>query len=175
MHPVRPTSAKLLQTFFNIIGMETRDAFLDLFAGTGRVGIEAARRGFEEVVAVEIESRACRNLRETASQGKTGTAKYEIICMDVRRAMSVLARKERTFNVIFADPPYENGWVSELTEGDAFLWVPLLRGDSVFVLEHSVREKVPAGFKDIPFETRQYGDSCLTFFRPEQVERSDPK
>lgn len=164
MNPVRPTSSKLLQTFFNIIGNKAGGSFLDLFAGTGRVGLEAARLGFDSVTAVEIDRRACRDLRATPG-ARTGDVDIEILCMDVRRAMIVLARKGRTFDVIFADPPYENGWVSAITKGDAFLWLHLLAEDGVFVLEHSAREKVPEKLEGLVWETRHYGDSCLSFFR----------
>jgi N6-adenine-specific methylase len=165
MNPVRPTSSKLLQTFFNIIGNREGRSFLDLFAGTGRVGLQAARQGFWPVTAVELDRRACRDLRATLG-ARTGRGEIEIFCMDVRRAMIALARKGRTFDVIFADPPYENGWVSAITKGDAFLWAHLLAEGGVFVLEHSTREKVPEGLEGLLWETRQYGDSCLSFFRP---------
>ena len=59
------------------------------------------------------------------------------------------------------------GNVSEaITKGDAFLWPHLLAEGGVFVLEHSTREKVPEGLEALRWETRQYGDSCLSFFRP---------
>lgn len=165
MNPVRPTSSKLLQTFFNIIGNREGRSFLDLFAGTGRIGLEAARQGFAPVVEVELERRACKDLRVRLG-ARPERVEIEILCMDVRRAMISLARKGRTFDVIFADPPYGNGWVSAITKGDAFLWPSLLAEGGVFVLEHSTREKVPAGLEGLLWETRQYGDSCLSFFKP---------
>lgn len=164
MNPVRPTSSKLIQTLFNIIGPVEGGAFLDLFTGTGRVGLEAYRKGFDTVVAVEIDRRACKVLRSVSGQKIKG-AEMEILCMDVRRGMVTLAKRGRTFDVIFADPPYENGWVAQITRGDSFLWPGLLKEDGVFVLEHSSREKVPEKIEGLISETRQYGDSCLSFFR----------
>ncbi len=163
MNPVRPTSSKLLQTFFNIIGPAQDGAFLDLFSGTGRVAFEAVKKGFDCVIAVEIERKACSSIRSQAEKTPDGLA-LEILCMDVRRAMVSLARKSRKFSVIFADPPYENGWVRELLRGDAFLWIPLLEEEGVFVLEHSIREKIPENLVGLTVRTRQYGDSCLSFF-----------
>lgn len=164
MNPVRPTASKLLQAFFNIIGSNDGRSFLDLFAGTGRVGLEAAGKGFAPVVAVEVDRRACKNLRESSGK-KNGTEGIEVLCMDIRRAMVALARRKRTFDVIFADPPYENGWVAEITKGDAFMWQNLLAEGGIFVLEHSIREKVPEKVEGFLFETRSYGDSCLSLFR----------
>ena len=165
MNPIRPTSGKLLQTLFNIVGPRPGGSFLDLFAGTGRVGLEALRWGFTSVVAVELNPRACSGLKTSFLRKPEGIF-LEIVCMDVRRAMVLLCRKERVFDMVFADPPYENDWVFSLTKGDSFLWRDLLSEDGVFVLEHSVREKVPEELTGIVCETRRYGDSCLSFLRP---------
>jgi len=63
MNPVRPTSSKLVQTLFNIIGVVDGGSFLDLFSGTGRVAFEAANHGFETIVAVELARRASQELK----------------------------------------------------------------------------------------------------------------
>lgn len=165
MNPIRPTSAKLLQTLFNILGPRQEGSFLELFAGTGKVGFEALRWGFTSVVAVEMNPRACSGLKKTFLHIPEGRS-FEIACMDARRAMTLLCRRRQVFDVVFADPPYENDWVLSLTKGDSFLWRDLLSENGVFVLEHSVREKVPADVKGFVIETRRYGDSCLSFFRP---------
>jgi len=164
MKPIRPTSAKLVQTLFNIIGPRPGGSFLDLFAGTGRVGLEAPRWGFRFIVAVELTPKACSGLK-TAALRKPKEISFEIMCMDVRRAMTLLSRRERVFDIVFADPPYENDWVSSLTKGDSFLWQGLLSENGFFVLEHSVREKLPENLPGLVYETRRYGDSNLTFLR----------
>jgi 16S rRNA (guanine966-N2)-methyltransferase len=164
MNPVRPTSSKLVQTLFNIIGVVDGGSFLDLFSGTGRVAFEAANHGFETIVAVELDRRACQELKNGPMSRKADT-RLEVLCMDIRRAMVLLAKKGRLFDVIFADPPYESGWVEEITRGGAFLWLDLLAAEGVFVLEHSSREKIPDKVQGLAWETRQYGDSCLSFYR----------
>jgi 16S rRNA (guanine(966)-N(2))-methyltransferase RsmD len=172
MNPVRPTSSKLVQALFNIIGAVDGGLFLDLFSGTGRVAFEAANHGFETIVAVEQDRRACYELKNS-TRLKNAPFELEVLCMDVRRAMTFLTKKGRSFDVIFADPPYENGWVEEMTRGGAFLWLELLKTGGIFVLEHSSREKIPAGEQNFSWETRQYGDSCLSFFR--KAKRSEAK
>jgi len=160
----------LLQTLFNILGHWPEGSFLDLFAGTGRVGFEAPRWGFTSVVAVELNPKACSGLKAAVMRKPKGIS-FDIMCMDVRRAMTLLSRKGRVFDIVFADPPYENDWVASLTKGDSFLWQVLLSEKGFFVLEHSVREKVPEELPGLVYETRRYGDSNLTFFRsPERSE-----
>lgn len=164
MNPVRPTSAKLLQNLFNLLGEPATGPFLDLFSGTGRVALEAGRRGYNPIVAVEKDRVACRELRDRYRSKETDF-QLEILCMDVRRAMTLLWKHGRSFPVIFADPPYENGWVEEMTVGCAFTWIKLLEDGGVFVLEHSSRENLPGSLKDSAWTTRQYGDSCLSLFK----------
>jgi 16S rRNA (guanine(966)-N(2))-methyltransferase RsmD len=164
MNPVRPTSGRLLQTLFNLLGGYCCGPFLDLFSGTGRVALEAGRRGFNPVVAVENNRSACRDLRDR-HRIKAEPFELEILCMDVRRALSLLLNHGRSFRVIFADPPYENGWVQELAAGSCVFWMKLLSDDGVFVLEHSSRENLPDFVRDPAWMTRQYGDSCLSIYR----------
>jgi len=164
MNPVRPTSGKLLQALFNLLGEPSAGPFLDLFAGTGRVALEAGRRGYNPVVAVESNRTACRELRDR-HRGRDVSFQLELLCMDVRRALALLVKNGRSFQVIFADPPYENGWVQELVVGGSISWMKLLADGGVFVLEHSSRENLPDSVVDSAWTTRQYGDSSLSFYR----------
>jgi len=172
MNPVRPTSGKLLQTLFNLLGEPATGPFLDLFSGTGRVALEAGRRGYNPVVAVESNRTACRELRDR-HRGRDGSFQLELLCMDVHRALAMLVKKGRTFQVIFADPPYENGWVEELVAGGSVSWMKLLAEGGVFVLEHSSREILPDSVVGYPWTTRRYGDSSLSLYRtgPRRQER----
>ena len=158
MKEVRPTSGKVLQALFNILGQDLTDQrFLDLFAGTGRVGLEAHQRG-ARVVAVESDRRRSTLLARMAPpQG------FEVRPLDVRRALPQMARDGEALHVVFADPPYHLGWVKQFLE----LWAEtpsLLLPGGCLVLEHSKRESIPAGWGQ-PGETRVYGETLLTLFR----------
>ncbi len=110
MKEARPTSGKVLQALFNILGDIRGKAFLDLFSGTGRVAGFARERGADPVVAVETLARRAKDIK-SLFQGDEGVT---ILAMDVRRAAGLLRRKNRAFDVIFADPPYGEGWPAVL-------------------------------------------------------------
>lgn len=101
---VRPTQDRVREALFAMLAAEVRGArFLDLYAGTGAVGLEALSRGAAEVVWVEEDPRACRLARANVSLLSGGTA--EVICADVMRWLEGAGRGRR-FDIVFADPPY---------------------------------------------------------------------
>ena len=161
MKEVRPTSGRVLSALFSILGGKVEGAkFLDLFAGTGRVGLEALKRGAENVVFVENVKGRADDIR------KHSGSNILVLSLEVRRAVSWLVKREMRFDVIFADPPYSSGWAETF---------PTLHGldalfadDAVMVVEHSVRE--PITLKDNPnnlevISSREYGETCLTFLQ----------
>jgi 16S rRNA (guanine(966)-N(2))-methyltransferase RsmD len=100
----RPTSSRAREALFDILQDRVRGSrFLDLFAGSGAVGLEALSRGARASVFVERDSRALeKNLAAVAARPE----EFEIVREDARAAVSALARRAETFDVVFADPPY---------------------------------------------------------------------
>lgn len=160
MKDVRPTSGRVVSALFSILGGKVEGArFLDLFAGTGRVGLEALRRGAESCVFAESVKTRAEELRRLAG----GSV---VLGLEVRRAVSWLVKREMTFDVIFADPPYSSGWCEVLPA------LPNLNAlfahDAVMAVEHSAREELtlsdnPNGLKVV--SVRDYGETCLTFLK----------
>ncbi|NPA58190.1 MAG: methyltransferase [Aquificae bacterium] len=150
MNTLRPTSAKVRQALFNILYSVEGDTFLDLFAGTGEIGITALKKGADKVVFVEKDRRRAGNIREKVKQfGDRAT----VVSRD---AVSFLKNyRGKPFNVIFADPPYNyrhydkliNGALEKLSEG------------GVFILEHRQGKHFGAD------EERKYGDTVLSLWR----------
>jgi 16S rRNA (guanine966-N2)-methyltransferase len=165
---VRPTSGKVLQALFNILGDKVLEGgFLDLFAGTGQVAFEAWRRGARPVLAVEVLRNRCERLRENR-RGETGPG---VLYMDVRRALVLLVKRKSLFSVVFADPPYGNGWIPVLFDLQAQITKLLLPG-GLFVVEHSAREPYPETSPGWNTESRTYGETVLTFLRRDESETS---
>lgn len=113
---VRPTQDMVREALFSMLGEEVRgNAFLDLFAGSGTVGIEAASRGASNVEWVEGSSvvAACttRNVRDILGASSVP----RVHCCDVMRWLRT-AGKGRAFEIVFADPPYDNARESGLAE-----------------------------------------------------------
>jgi 16S rRNA (guanine(966)-N(2))-methyltransferase RsmD len=99
---LRPTPDRIRETLFNWLGQDLAgQVCLDLFAGSGALGLEAASRGAERVVMVERDARAFRALQENVRALQAWSV--ELVRMD---ALEFLATDVRTYNVVFLDPPY---------------------------------------------------------------------
>ncbi|MBE3573664.1 MAG: 16S rRNA (guanine(966)-N(2))-methyltransferase RsmD, partial [Moorella humiferrea] len=100
----RPTSERVREALFNILGPRVIEAlFLDLFAGSGAVGLEALSRGAKEAFFIEHDRRALSCLK--ANLQATGfNDRAHILAMDVRRALAELRRRDLVFDLIFVDP-----------------------------------------------------------------------
>ena len=110
----RPTTDRIKETLFNIIQGDVPDCcFLDLFAGSGGVGIEALSRGAESAVFVDSDSQAIRCIKANLAHTHLGR-NAEVLAMDAGRALARLASNGRQFDIIFVDPPYESNYESIL-------------------------------------------------------------
>lgn len=103
----RPTTDRIKETLFNIIQPDIADSrFLDLFAGSGQIGLEALSRGAQQAVFVENNKKACAciedNIRFTRFEDRS-----KLLCMDVMHALRRLEGKDE-FDFIFLDPPYKS-------------------------------------------------------------------
>ena len=164
MKDVRPTSGKVLQALFNILGDINGFEFLDLFAGTGRVGLEALKRGAKSCVFVE-------SIKQRADAIKKLSPDSLILSLEVRRAVNMLVKRGMKFDVIFADPPYNSGWCGEILKIQNL--EKLFNDDCVFVMEHSSREKFETN--DGSFELiscREYGETHLSFVKAVRSEKN---
>lgn len=158
MKDMRPTTSKVMLALFNILGPLSGRAFLDLFAGSGQVAAEAARRGAARVSAVEADK------KRFADMVKKLPKSVSAICMDVRRALPRFVKNGEKFDIIFADPPYNLGWAREfpeLIEKNAGALAP--RG--VIIFEHSDRETI----KELDAavwerQERVYGGTVLSIY-----------
>lgn len=111
----RPTTDRIKETLFNILQPEMAACrFLDLFSGSGAIGIEALSRGAACAVFVEKNPRACVCIRENLSFTKLGE-NGKLLCMDVLQALRALEGKG-VFDCIFMDPPYEKGLERQVLE-----------------------------------------------------------
>lgn len=159
MKEMRPTSGKVMLALFNILGPLGGRSFLDLFAGSGQVAAEALRRGAEKVCAVESDKKRFAEMSQRLPEG------VKSLCMDVRRAVPRFVKKSESFDIIFADPPYNLGWGREfpqLMEKNQ----DILAAGGVIILEHSDREEVRGLNPDMwQREERGYGGTVLSIYR----------
>lgn len=158
---LRPTSDRLRETLFNILGPSVRGArVLDGYAGTGAIGIEALSRGAAHVTFVERDPRAVQLIdTNLALLGVGGVAKPVIIRAGLADAAARLSGQ--VFDLIILDPPYADTAVAEALGAAA----PLAAGATRVVVEHAKRHPAPpehSGFRLT--RTVAAGDSALSFY-----------
>lgn len=157
---VRPTSARVREALLDAWHFRLGGArVLDLFAGSGAVGLEALGRGASWVLAVESDRRATESLRRVCEElGVTAVQiRRALLPKDLRRVVG-----EERFDFIFADPPYGFEDLSELIEGCSTALVP----DGELVVEHSSRQAPPQEGGELErIEERKYGETVLSVYR----------
>jgi len=148
---VRPTADRVREAWMSIVMPYLDDArVLDLFAGSGALGIEALSRGAASADLVEVSASGVRAIRDNAELLGAGDA------LRVHRgdAMKFIEKLEpHAFDVAFADPPYGHG----LARGVAERWLAVPFA-TVLGVEHASKESMPVG------DTRHYGDTAITFY-----------
>ena len=160
---IRPTADRVKESLFNIIGVATRDAVvLDLFAGTGALGIESLSRGAKFAYFVDT-SRISTDLIKKNLELTKLAARASVLTQDAERAINQLSKQGVRFDLIFLDPPYRIS-VSFLDAILSKLASDLLRDDGLLVLEHSSKSR-PVEVAGLRISsTRTYGDAAITFY-----------
>jgi 16S rRNA (guanine966-N2)-methyltransferase len=161
----RPTSDRVRENVFNIVAPWVEDAdVLDLYAGSGAMGLEALSRGAARATFVESEVDACRTINENLDKlGFDAT----VLCQDVARS---LAMETRTRDLIFCDPPYDE--YERLAAQLARHLPRLLAEDGLLVLETSSRAAEP----ELPLTkrtSRRYGAARITLFQRYELEQRE--
>ena len=151
----RPTSDRVRENAFNLIGPVDGAAVLDLFAGSGAMGLEALSRGAESCVFVESDREACRTINANLDKLQLHAT---VLCSDVLRAV---AQERQRYDLVLCDPPYDYD-LGRIAPSLA----ALVRPDGVLVLESSSRLDPPA-LPGLEIRTsRRYGSARLTLYEP---------
>lgn len=162
---MRPTSDRLRETLFNVLGRAVEDSlFVDLYAGTGAIGIEAISRGAREAIFVEAHPATARLIRENLASLKIESG-VEVMETDAARALGKIAQRKLVADFIFLDPPYD--------ETEELLRVLELLDEShaiapsgMVIVEHSVKSELPERFDCLELSRLlEQGDAALSFYR----------
>jgi 16S rRNA (guanine(966)-N(2))-methyltransferase RsmD len=166
---LRPTSDRLRETLFNVLGSAVSGArFLDIFAGTGAVGIEAISRGASEVVFIENHVPAATLIRKNLDSlgARVGAT---VLGVDALRGLEMLAANRKSgsspFDFVFLDPPYAA--TEEYTRVLRFLGsAPFLAPDCIAIAEHRHSFELPARAGTlVRYRVLKQGDAALSFYR----------
>jgi 16S rRNA (guanine966-N2)-methyltransferase len=159
---IRPTSDKLKETLFNILGGTVSGAtFLDGCAGTGGIGIEALSRDAAFVYFVEQSRKGCQIIRDNLGELKLEKG-FRILQMDLIKALDVI---QTPLDITFVDPPYEYDDLYEKCLG-RFSSASLVSPRGLLIFEHSKRRELPATVGQLrKIRSLVQGDAALAFYQ----------
>jgi len=160
----RPATDLVRGAIFSILENVTDDwaQVLDLFAGSGALGIEALSRGAGEVDFVEHEPRCCAIIRQNLEQTKLA-AKAHIYCCSVSKALFFL---DKEYSIILMDPPYSDSSIGNLIARLAAS--KLVGARSILVVTHSPRLSLDSTYTPLNrIKEHRHGDSCIAIYEKE--------
>jgi 16S rRNA (guanine966-N2)-methyltransferase len=162
---VRPTADRVKEALFSMLlsrlGEFTDMRVLDIFAGTGNLGIEALSRGASYAVFIDSHRESTgiilKNLQTTGFAERA-----KVVVQDAAAALKSLARSEPPFHLVFLDPPYREGHTENILE--ILSNSPLIDQGTTIVAEFSSKEQIPRQFGRLQETGRRvYGDTALSF------------
>lgn len=157
---IRPTTDQVRETLFNILQNKIEGCvFVDAFAGSGSVGIEAISRDASTTYFVESNRKALQVLEQNL-ESCCSSESWRILTMDVWKALDVLPQQLSKVDIFFFDPPYEFVNYSKLLESAG-----RSHPEALYIVEHSSRKHwhTPSGFDQT--RTTRIGETQLSFFR----------
>lgn len=160
---IRPLTEVAKEALFNILGERVVDSyFLDLFAGTGAVGIEALSRGAKIAFFVEFNRPAVSIIRENLEL--TGFSdRAEVYAVDVIRAINLFNEKKARFDIIFVGAPYDHPVLEKAMK--KLSETEVLKPDGILIAEHRKQHKLQDGYGNLKsFREARYGETTLSFY-----------
>ncbi len=161
---LRPTSAKVREAIFDILGDKIIDStFVDLYAGTGSVGIEALSRGAGHVTFVENNLLRIRLINQLIDEFGFHE-KASVVKTEAYDFVEKQAKKDIAYDIIFLDPPYQ---LEELMKVLPLIGkTGILRPDGIVIAEHFSKRRLPEEIEGLSLiRTYRYGDTTLSLFR----------
>jgi len=166
---LRPTSDRLRETLFNVLGPGIAGThFVDLFAGTGAVGIEAISRGARDVLFVENHTPAAKLIHQNLHSLNIRTG-ATVLAMDANRALEKIQQRQNdrdfSYDYIFLDPPYAAA--DEYQRVMNFLSAaPFVSSNTIVIAEHRAKFALPEKFSTLErVRILKQGDAALSFYR----------
>lgn len=165
----RPTAERVKEALFSVIQFDIPGArVLDLFGGTGQLGIEALSRGAEEAVFVDQRREACalirENLRRTRLDGQASVVQLDYL--------SYLKEGRGAFNLIFLDPPYAEVFLENALK--RISEIDILVNGGIIIVERPLGKEFPGDFPGLErSKDYKYGKTLITFFRKAEPEGAE--
>lgn len=155
----RPTTDFMRETLFNTLESCEGKRFLDLYAGSGAVGLEAISRGAEEAVFIEFSINSLRTIQKNVEHLKC-EQKSRILR---RNALAYIKKADESFDYIFMDPPYNKDLIAKTL--NALLESKLLENGPVIIVERSAKEKIPEAWQSRIIAEKETRHKTITFLK----------
>lgn len=159
---IRPTIDRVKESVFNILQFDIQGKkVLDLFAGTGSLGIEAISRGAKKVTFVEVNEDSIKVLKQNLKRIEED---YELLKQDYKVALSQKKTQKESYDFIFLDPPYKTSLLKDaLKEIDSS---KLLNAGGVIIAEHLFDDKLEIELENLEiYKEKKYGTVAVTFLK----------
>jgi 16S rRNA (guanine966-N2)-methyltransferase len=168
----RPTTDKVKESIFNMIGPYFSGGWaLDLYAGTGGLGIEALSRGVERAVFVELDAKAFSVVKQNVAACRLDE-RAELYRTDAARALKALSKRGVVFDLVFLDPPYAQQKIAE--EVAVMQELKLLAPDAWIVAEHDAAVTLPGRIgRCVIDRSATYGETAITLYLHESDEGTE--
>lgn len=170
---IRPTQNKVRKALFDILGDITGLSFLELFAGSGAVGLEALSQGVKEVVFVENAPTSVKMLKENISSllsnclSRAFGSGCSLINLDAYIGIKRLKEEVKQFDIIFLDPPYYKDMAKKTLQ--TLGAYAILAPNGFVVVQHFKKDILPEKIDNLAiFKRTAYGDTVLSFYKIEQ-------
>jgi 16S rRNA (guanine966-N2)-methyltransferase len=175
---IRPTQNKVRKALFDILGDIEGSSFLDLYAGSGAVGLEALSKGASQVIFVEKDKRYTqiikKNLRFSDSRLPTFDSgslpesniqhRATVITMDALRAISLFTGNRKKFDIVFIDPPYYRDLAKKTLK--TLSRCDIVSHYGLIICQHYKKDKLPETAGDLRLiKQSRYGDTLLSFYQ----------
>jgi 16S rRNA (guanine966-N2)-methyltransferase len=159
---IRPTSDRVREAIFNILAHRTVDArVLDLFAGTGALGIESASRGARAITCIDTSQNAIQTIRKNSDHLDL-VETIRTIKWDIARNLNCIQAVTPDYDLVFMDPPYEQGLVAKALD-NLHQSASVIPG-ATLVVEHAGREPIPEDRVFLALlDQRRYGKTLVSF------------
>lgn len=159
----RPTTDRIKETLFNMISQDIYDSyFLDLYSGTGAIGIEALSRGAQKVVFID-KSSICKKIIEENLNYTKLRDKGLVYQSEINFGLDILKEKNYAFDIIFMDPPYNDNEIKNTLE--KIINYNLISPSGYIIIEHSSKRFILNVDKLILWKEKKFKTTTMTFLK----------
>ncbi len=165
----RPTTDRIKESLFNMLAPELNEdsMFLDLFSGSGAIGIEAISRGIKGAVFVDSCNESIKIINKNLEHTRL-SEKATVMNCEAEQAINILSKKNTKFDIIYIDPPYYKDFIKKVVE--QILDMQIIKDDGLIVVEQGSKEPLlDIGSLEI-LKHKKYSTTSLIFLKPKKLE-----